>query len=193
MRRRQDRLLTLQRSAPRGVRSEPWSLEPGEPPVAARSGLTLLEVTVSTLLVGLLLVTSLRAVGAVLRFRSGSSDTQRGLLLADDLTAEILGQEYIEPVEAPVFGRELSEMLNGRTAFDDVDDYHLWSRSPPEDRDGNQLAGFSGWSRSVAVEWVNPSNPSLTVLSDQGAKRITVTVSKNGTVAATLQALRTDY
>lgn len=158
----------------------------------SRTGLSLVEVAISTLLTGLVLVSSLKSMNAILRGHIDVGDTARGEHLAHQLLAEIMQQNYREPTELPLFGREVSELLSSRANWDDVDDYHLWSASPPKDRNGNVLPNLTGWEREVSVQYVNPSNPSATSLTDQGVKRITVTVKKNGQVVARGCSLRSD-
>jgi hypothetical protein len=76
--------------------------------------------------------------------------------------------------------------------FDDVDDYHGWSASPPQTKDGTPLADYAEWTRSVVIDFVDPSNPSAVVGTDMGLTRITVTLTKGGGVQATLVALRSN-
>ena len=90
-----------------------------------------------------------------------------------------------------MFGTESGEGTSNRADFDDVDDYHDWSQSPPQRRDGTVIPDLNGWGRSVAVQWVNPTNLSQTLGSDQGAKRMTVTVTHNGRPVASVFAFRT--
>jgi len=99
--------------------------------------------------------------------------------------------QFVAVVQRYVFGRE-SESGVDRADWDDVDDYHLWSASPPQDRSGTPLPNLTDWQRDVVVEWVDPSNPSVTVGSDQGVKRITVTVRRNGQIVAQDFALRSE-
>ena len=157
-----------------------------------RSGLSLIEVVISTLLVGVLLVAAMDCVGAVIRGRLGVGDSGKAEQLLRQLMSEIMEQEYEEPDDPPVFGRESSESGSDRTNWDDVDDYHLWSSSPPEDRSGSPLPNLTDWQRDVIIDWVDPTNPSVTVGSDQGVKRITVTVRRNGDIVAIETALRSD-
>lgn len=156
---------------------------------APRSGLSLIEVAISTLLVGLLMVTSLRTVGAVLQFRGNAADEHRGLLLAADLLEEIQAQPF---GAAGALGSGAGSAPN-RLGFTSVDDYQNWKRSPPQSRSGQALSGFDGWERTVRIDWVDPSNPAQAVKSDQGAKRITVTVRRQGTEVASLQGVRTNH
>lgn len=166
-------------------------MTPFRKPAPGRRGFTLLEVMVSTVLVGTILAGALTTVGSVLRQRSRGVDSIRGMLLAEQLLSEILAQNYVEPDELPLFGPELSELLS-RETYDDVDDYHGWDRSPPQDRSGAALEGFAGWRRRVTVEFVDPAQPSGTTLTDRRAKRITVEALQGGTVRARLQGLKTD-
>ena len=79
-----------------------------------------------------------------------------------------------------------------RTGFDDVDDYDGWSSTPPQDRSGTVRSDLAGWTREVSVKWVKPADPTGVTASDEGVKRIIVTVKKDGVVLAQQFVLRTD-
>ena len=151
---------------------------------------SLAETLVSILLVSGLLVVALNTVGAAMVGRQKISDTARGQLLAQDLMAEILPLLYEEPDDTPTFGRESSEAGTSRESYDDVDDYHNWTSTPPEYRDDTAIPGLSVWSRSVVVEYVDSNDLTTVVVSDQGVKRITVTVKRDDRVVASLVAVR---
>ena len=162
---------------------------------AIRHGLTAVEVLLSTLLVGIVLVGSLECLQAALRGRMANEGCARSEFLAQQLMVEILNDDYEDPTDAVTFGPESGEPAGGagpRSGYDDVDDYHAWSQTPPQDRAGNDLVGFQDFQRDVTVEWVDPSNPANTTGSDQGTKRITVSVLHYGVVKAQLTALRTN-
>ena len=53
------------------------------------------------------------------------------------------------------------------------------------------MSDLSGWERTVQVSWVNPTNLSQTVGSDQGVKRIAVTVEHDNVPVASVSAFRT--
>lgn len=152
----------------------------------------MVEVVISTMLVGVVLVGALTCVASVTVGRGSSSDAGKANQLASQLMAEIMACRYKEPIETPVFGREASESSTSRTNWDDVDDYHGWSASPPQDRNGNPLQNSAGWQREVVVEWIDVTNPSVVSGTDQGVKRITVTVRRDGAVLARAVALRGD-
>ena len=156
-----------------------------------RPGFSMVEVVVSSLLVGLVLVGAMRSLGAMVRGRVSLGNADRAALLAVDLLSEILENEYEDPDEVPIFGAEASETGGTRADFDDVDDFHAWDATPPEDRGGTPIANLSNWRRRVIVEYVDPNDLTLTVGSDQGVKRITVEVYHNGALRASQIGVRT--
>ncbi len=165
------------------------------PAATRRRGFSFLEVVIAAALIAIILVGALKCVGHVYAARLGISDVALAKHLANQLMTEILNDRYIDAGPTPLFGPESGEppvALGPRSAYDDVDDYHLWSRTPPEDRSGAALANLNGWQREVVVEWVEPADPSTASPTDQGVKRITVTVRRGGNILTQLVALRSD-
>lgn len=160
--------------------------------IVRRSGFTLIEAVVCTFVVGVLVVAAMRVSGftQVAQYRASERATARQL--ADGLMSDILQMRYQDPGLLPLFGIELTELLTSKAGYNDVDDFNGWSESPPQDRDGNRVVGFTGWQRGVAVAWVNPNDPTQTSLVETGVKRITVTVKHNGAVLATRVAVKTN-
>jgi len=152
---------------------------------------TLVEAVVSMVIVATMMVAALGTVGASGAGRYKTSQGCRGQLLAQSLMAEILPQSYREPIDVPTFGPELpTEERNSRAEYDDVDDYHGWSASPPQNKDGSEIPGLDGWMRTVTVEWVNPFDLAQVESFETSVKRITVTVSHNGMKAGSAVAVR---
>jgi len=164
---------------------------PDNIPRARRKGLTLIEGMVSTVIVSTMLVMVLNTLGSSVRGKEIRQAKSRGPTLAQQLMAEILQANYKDADETPVFGREASETGTTRSSFDDVDDYHNWS-SAPEEKDGTAIANLSGWNRSVTVQYVQPSSPTTVSSSDQGIKRITITVTDPYDQKTSLVAIRSD-
>jgi type II secretory pathway pseudopilin PulG len=146
---------------------------------------------ISTIIVAVMFVAALNTVGASRLTQHRTALVSRGRLLAEALMAEILRQNYQEPDETPVFGRETGESATNRAAYDDVDDYDQWSASPPVAKDGSALANSTGWKRTVMVKWIDPDDPREVKTAETGAKRITVTVFYKEAPQATLVAIRT--
>lgn len=156
---------------------------------------SLAETLISVMLVGGLMVTALNTAGASLTTRKNMSDHGVAQLLAQDLMTEIVQQNYLEPTDPAIFGREAAEPATSRDLYDDVDDYDAWTASPPQNKDGTVIAGMTGWQRTVEVVWVTTNNLRLKNVSgeDTGVKRITVSVFNNNDVqVASLCGVRTN-
>jgi Tfp pilus assembly protein PilV len=155
-----------------------------------RRGTTLVEVAVSAVLVGLMLVATMNAVGAVFRTRLVARQRQQGETLARELMAEIFQASYEDPQGGTTFGLEPDESGSTRAKFDDVDDYHGYSESSLADKAGTALPDCTGWSRKVTISRVEPAQPMLGVTGETGVKLITVTATSPSGQQFTLQALR---
>jgi type II secretory pathway pseudopilin PulG len=140
----------------------------------------LVEAVCSLLIVAVLLTAALTAVAASLKARQGASRQVRAKKLAEELLAEALTQRYREPGATGLLGIDVGEILStGRSGFDDVDDYHGWTESPPRTPAGLPMPGLDGWTRSVEVSWVDPADLTQPRSAETGVKRVTVRVSCN--------------
>lgn len=145
-------------------------------PRRPRGGLSLIEVVISTLIVGFMTVAALNGLGSATR--SGELAGNRGIAqgLADDLMSEILNTAYSDPSGATSFGLETGEAAP-RTNFDDIDDYNGWNQKPPKNVSGATIPNRADFRQRVTVEKVSPSDPTQIVAgADQGARRICVTI-----------------
>lgn len=146
------------------------------PAIRRRAGITLIEAVLSTLMISIMLVSVLHTLGSSAIADRVLTGQRIAPALASQMMAEILGADYVDTGSAPVFGLENGELGSPRNKFDDVDDYNGWSSSPIEDKDGIAIPGLTAWTRTVTVQWVDPSNVATVVGVDAGLKRITVTV-----------------
>jgi MSHA pilin protein MshD len=150
--------------------------------VRDRRGFTLVEVI-------LVVVVAAIAVPSIMMLftesvRSGSDALLLGTAsrLAEDLMEEIRTRKWDEnspdgggtaPVRSGVLGPEAGEM---RASYDDIDDFSaITEQTPPRDAVNAVMQEFSGYSRSVAVEYVNDALVPSSGPTDH--KRVTVTVS----------------
>lgn len=160
-----------------------------------RRGLTLVESVVSILVVGVLLTGAMEALGRAHAARLRDSDRARAAALADDLMSEILALPFVEPDDppaSPAIQLESGEDPSVRTMWDDIDDYHGWSASPPQTRGGDAIPGFDGWSRSVTVDWVDHADPTVPTGAAGPTKRIRVVVERPGGERLERAALRSE-
>ncbi len=156
------------------------------------AGLSLVEAMISMVIVAVMLVMALNTIGSLARSWQVQSTQCRAPALAQQLMAEIIQSSYQEPYVSPIFGPEAPETSLVRADYDDVDDYNGWSASPPQLKDGTAMANLTGWTRSAAVQYVDPDDVSTPSGTNQGLKRITVTVTDPKGVQTTLYALRSN-
>jgi prepilin-type N-terminal cleavage/methylation domain-containing protein len=157
-----------------------------------RCGLTLIEVVASTMIVSLMAVAALNALAAATKSSNSIGNRAVAAGLADELMSEIVMQSYSDPDGSPVFGHESDEPTSVRSGFDDVDDYDGWNAKPPQYRDGTVIPDRADWRQKVAVTYVTPTNPTQTSSTDQGVKRIRVTIEYQDVVVADQYAIRTN-
>ena len=145
---------------------------------------TYIEVLLSVVILGFVLIPLLSQFYTGIQGNVTAELVTQSIDLADELMEEIKSRRFDEndypdePVAPGVLGVDSGEDPNDRSTFDDVDDYHNWQQSPPQEIDGTILSNFSEFSRSVNVEYVTVSGadwiPSATATY---YKKITVIVS----------------
>lgn len=182
----------------------------------ARRAFSLVEASISMLIVALMLGAGMAAMGISARDRLARAQARQGEALAARLLTEILQRRFEFPAGSGI-GRAAGTPTSDRTAWLDVDDYADLDESPPRDRLGRTLAGTTGWRWRARVEYVDPGTLSsvasttpaagplisanLSALSlDVGGtsaspaqtrlKRVTVLVSSPSRRTTTLQAFR---
>lgn len=157
-----------------------------------RSGITLIETALSTVIVGGLLGASITAVGNLSTARQITSDRAKGYQLAEDLLTAAQMLPYVDPtLSADQIGPSAAELAPGnRSLFNDCDDFDGWSETPPQDQSGTAISGCTGWKRTVRVQWVDPSAAYATSATSTGYKRITVAAIKNNKTVATLSCIK---
>jgi prepilin-type N-terminal cleavage/methylation domain-containing protein len=159
-----------------------------------RRGLTLVEVTISLLVMSIMLVAALSMLGSAAKSRIVMASRQQGPILARQLMMEIVQNHYDSMTQPSSFGPEQGQNTGTRAAFDDVDDYDTWTECPPRDKTGNVLPNCAGWTRVVQVCYAALVDPmGQPAGSDQGLKRVTVTVTSPDGKKTVLVALRTRY
>ena len=155
-----------------------------------RTGISLIEVVVSTVIVALVISTSMQTVATTVSIRTRTTELQLGPSLARGLLCELLQKPYADPNElTSTIGLDTAESSGNRWSFDDVDDYHGWSSASPVYADGSAMPIGAGWLREVTVVFTDPSNLSDTG-TDMGLKRINVSVTSPGGKVTALEIFR---
>ena len=162
-------------------------------PKAARRGLTLVEVSISTLLVGFLVVASLKSVGGVVRTWQVTAGQKKAPDLAWQLMTEVLQAPYEDPEDpGGSIGLDTGETGTTRADFDDVDDYDGWNKTNPQNKDGTAQTAWTGWQRTVQIQYVNPDTLSVSG-TDTGLKQITATVIAPDATQTVIEVLRSRW
>ena len=143
------------------------------------SGLSLVEVIVSITIISILIVAAMQLFANLARSKSAVLSQDGAGYLAIEMIREIMQKSYQDPNNADEFGIGSEEVTTGRLLMDDIDDYHNWTRSPPQDRSGNPLSQYAHLTRSVQVRYVQADDFTQTADPDEGFKEITITI-KNG-------------
>lgn len=141
-----------------------------------RQAFTLIEATISIILVGLVLVGALNTVGASQTAQKNGGDRLLAVTLADDLMREVLNPPPAATVAAG----------GTRQSFTGYADYSGWTSTPPVDRDGIEVPGANGMNRTVAIA-LTSSTALDTPTTDGNIIRVIVTVSRGGRELATLR------
>lgn len=128
---------------------------PARTPARCRA-FSLVEASISLLIVALMLGAGMAAMGVSARDRLVRAERRQGEALAARLLAEILQQRFEFPAGSGI-GRAAGTPTADRTAWLDVDDYAGLDESPPRDRLGSPLASTAGWRWRVRVEYIDPT------------------------------------
>ncbi len=152
-------------------------------------GFSLVEVVIVIVVLAIAVPSLLLRIWQGTRASANGEFTTIGNHLAEDLMEEIMEKRWDENTAAgggtipngsktaPAnFGTAEGET---RATFDDVDDYHGLSETPPNDATNTAMTGYNDFTRTVAVVYVDTSDLNTAVVSTPRPdyKRIAVTVS----------------
>lgn len=156
-----------------------------------RMGFGQVEIVISTIIVGAMLVTSLTSVAASKRSQYYESARVRGNSIAEALMSEILPLPMREPSCDCGYGLETGETGSNRLNFDDVDDYNGLVDTPPKSKDGTACDGYTGWTQRVAVDMVSANDWNTTTSTYANTYRVTVSISQGTTLVSKIVGYRT--
>jgi hypothetical protein len=146
--------------------------------VRFRRGTTLTEVAVSSLLVAIVLVTSLRATSVIHSATAVADQQVEWQVVADQIVEELRGLAYEEPDGASSLGADTGESTSDRSTWDDCDDANGYRTDALMRHDG-QPWGDGDIQVEIRVARISPATLQVTT-RDVGLKDARVRVG-NGT------------
>ncbi len=157
----------------------------------SRRAITLAETVISILLISFVLASTLQIVGPLSRSSALQADRLVAANLASELAEEIATKQFLDSNAASPddIGIDGDDSVFTRSNFDDIDDYHGWSSSPPKMSYGVTNSSLNGWTRTVDVKHVLVNDPGTTSGSYTGLKKIIVRVYKDGVLLADTRSL----
>jgi len=180
----------------------------------AERGLTLIELLIFIVIVGIAATAILGVFGSLTRNSASLLPDKQAQAIAAGMLDEILAQPFtfcdpddpaaptaLAPggcaVQESAMAGELGETRNGATPFDNVNDYHSAAQLPvslpnqPPATGVTAVAGLPGYTYQVTVAPTN-ALPNVAVTPND-ALLVTVTVRLNGTLVSQLQGVRIRY
>ena len=151
-------------------------------------GFSLVEVGLSTIIIGGLLVAALTAAGTISVSRRRSEVADRAASLATALLDEALTLPYTSSATGLLgLGPSAAETAAGnRSLYNAVGDYSGLSESTLRNRDGSAVANSTGWRRTVTLTFVESAAPNTESLVDTRCVRVKVTVFGPGATVTPL-------
>ncbi len=159
-----------------------------------QSGATLVELVITIVIISVAIAGVVGAFALIAGRSADPLNQTRAVELAQLYMDEILTQRYDDntpqggtpPYDGPCnIGPESGET---RATFDDVDDYHNLTDTPPASLQGT-LAGYSGFSVAVTVTCAGGQVD----LPSEGAKRVELTITAPGDQNFVFAAYRANF
>jgi MSHA pilin protein MshD len=170
------------------------------PPQLHECGLTLVELLVAIIVVGIGVAGVLSVLSLNVRYSADPLPRKQALAIAESLMEEVTASAFTDCdpdfydagtgacTLAEAIGPEAGETRSGATPFDNVNDYHGFSMIGIADATGTAVAGLSAYSASVGVV-----PEAFDVIPAGEALRVTVTVTGPNNTTVALDAFRTKH
>jgi len=149
----------------------------------ARKGFSLIEVAVSTAIIGLGVAALMVSVGSQTRVNGAGKKITQAAFLAQELREWTLRLPFSDPDPHDAGNPPGPDGTDPAYFVDDLDDLYGYNGAgvtycPPRDGQGSSVADLTDWTEHISLQWVHEGDPSVVV--EPGASRmvfVTLTVS----------------
>ncbi len=152
-----------------------------------RRAFSMVEVAISSLVLGLMMASALNATGLSARIRGGQTAKSRALIICTELMSEMRAA----PLPADPTTLPASATPGSRSSYDDLFDFAHYMAAPPVNASGVVIPGAEGWWVRVVMAWVEPDDLGRTSVPYTGVLRVHVSVRRGQLVLAELDTIRT--
>ncbi len=149
---------------------------------------SLVETTLSTLMVGVLFVASMQTLAWSHKTSAINMQEDIAQSIAQELLDEVLMQDY-QDNERYNNGNNITDL--GRPYYKSVSNYNGYHETQIKDKAGNIRTELPGYQRKVIVQYIDPSDRTVCA-TDLGMRRIQVSVLYNTDIIYELVGFKYD-
>ncbi len=146
-----------------------------------RKAFSLVEVAMSTAMVGLGVVSLMTFVGSGTRINGQAQDLTRASFLVQEMREWTLRLPFSDPDPGDAGKPPGPDGTDPQIFVDDLDDLLNVTYSPPRNGMGTAIADMPEWSETIVLTWRDPSN--LSAVVSNGASdviHVSLIISRQG-------------
>lgn len=123
-----------------------------------RGGFSLIELAVSTAIIGIGVLALMSAIGNGSRANGEAREMSRGVFLAQEIREWTLRLPFKDPDAADANNAPGPDGTDPQTFVDDLDDLTNVTFTQPRDGRGVAITELANWSQSITLTWRDPDN-----------------------------------
>lgn len=146
-----------------------------------RSGFSLIEVAVATVILGIGITALLTCLGSGTVANYEGAKLIQAVFLAQELREWTLKLPFSDPDPADENNPPGPDGSDPNTFVDDLDDLMNATFSEPRNASGSPIANMSGWTESIYITWLSTDDLSTTVAAGTSdIVSVMTTINHNG-------------
>lgn len=139
----------------------------------ARRGFTLIEASLTTVIIGVAFVAMLQLFAAGTNAQATGAQLTSGINIAKSVRELSVGMAFSSPATPNNWGLDAGESADDPSGCDDINDLDNRVFDPPVDARGHEMTDMAGWKQTVSVQSVDP-NGVESVLPDGTTRAVRV-------------------